>query len=545
MVLVFCALILTVLLGIAGFSLDLGNWYLHALRLQRSADAAALAGSVYLPNDFGAARAAALDNLARNNASHLNPVITQSASNPTMLKVSLSETVPTYFVGLVGVRPIDMDRTAVAEYRPYVPMGSPSNVLGTEPTNLPQWEKLTSRGMQSHYWLNISGGNTPKANGDRYSGGNCSQTADRCSSGPAVPDGNTDFSPEGQAYVVRVPEGVTGNLQIQAFDAGFAYVNDSCTQSTLNNANNFSPAGTNLYRSGNNEPACTGDQSTNTALPAPDTTYELFTPETSPGGSRRINTGGCTPRTFAGTKDNIAPLVNPGSAQYNATFTGWFRKWSTLCTITIGASNPAGDYVLKVSTNLNANGLNRFALRAAIMSTSTTVNQAQTSKISLFAKGRLVIYAHENTGNVEFFLARLNSATAGRDLTLTLFDIGDADGGASLSVVPPPDATNDGSPMTNFGNCTYTPPGSTTYKPTTSTCGINNMTSSVFNGRITNIRIPLPDEYRCNDSDVNGCWTRMRLTYGAGGVQDTTSWEVALNGNPLHLVTDPDFTEAP
>jgi Flp pilus assembly protein TadG len=537
-VLALNALCLTVLMAVGGFAVDLGSWYLSASRLQRAADAAALAGSVYLPNDFAAAKRAAEENLANHAAQTKVVSITQSAAQPTMLRVSLEETVQNSFVSLLGHKSQRIARTATGEYRPYVPMGSPSNVLGVEPDirTFPQWEKDTIVGKQSSYWLNIVGGNTPKGNGDRYSGGSCSGGADRCDSSAPIPTGNQDYSPDGQAYVVRIPDGVTGNLEIQAFDPVFAYVNDYCTQNTLDGANDYSPPGTNLYRKGNSEPACTGDQSTDTSKPAPDTTFQLYTPEGTNGGSRPVSTGTCSAKTYEGYKGRIVDKVRPGSSRYDPDFVAAFRKWTPVCKLSIGAGYPPGDYVLRVSTTLNSNGLNRFALRTAIMSSPTTVDDSRTSQLSMFSKGRLVVYAHDNSSDVMFYLARIHSGAAGHDLTLTLFDIGDAAGGASLSVVPPDEATNNGSPLENFTGCMYTRPGSSTLQPTGTGCGITGMSSGSYNGKIVSIRIPVPAEYRCNDSSSEGCWVRMRLNYGAGSVQDTTSWEVSLNGQPLHLV---------
>ena len=45
------ALLMLPLLAFAGFAVDIGYWYTHANRMQRAADAAALAGVVWMPND--------------------------------------------------------------------------------------------------------------------------------------------------------------------------------------------------------------------------------------------------------------------------------------------------------------------------------------------------------------------------------------------------------------------------------------------------------------------------------------------------------------
>lgn len=553
-VLAYSALILVVMVALGGFGVDVGNWYLQAQRLQRSADAAALAGSVYLPGEVTTARTIAEKTLASNVDQSNIKSIAQRDGHPTQLRVQLTKTVPNYFVSLLGYKQITLTRAAVGEYRPYIPMGSPSNLLGDEPSNGNSWEKASTVGLQNNYWLNISAAGTGKTTGDRYSSGPCNGAA-ACTTSRTAPFSNDDFSRTGQDYIVRINPGTTGTLAIEAYDAGFAHVGDSCSEN-LANANNFSPPGTNLYRAGNSEPGCTGDNISNTSATPMNTTYQLFTPELSAGGSQPITTGTCTAKTYVGWKNAIANKVNPASGQYDATFTGWFRKWNRMCTLYIdGTQIGSGDYILRVSNAVvNSNGtvstahvgLNRFALRAAMLASNGTVNTTNTQNISMFAKGRLVVYAHENTGDVVFYIARLQSGAAGRQLTVTLFDIGDAAGGANLSFLPPTDARLDttddgidnGSPLTAFSSCRYTPPNSNTYVNTASNCSINGMTSSAYNGRIVNINVPIPLGYSCNDASSEGCWTRLRIHYGAGSTQDTTSWEVALDGNPVRLVND-------
>ena len=52
---VWMALLLLVLLAFCGFGIDVANWWYIGQKEQRAADAAALAGSIYMPNDFATA----------------------------------------------------------------------------------------------------------------------------------------------------------------------------------------------------------------------------------------------------------------------------------------------------------------------------------------------------------------------------------------------------------------------------------------------------------------------------------------------------------
>lgn len=63
--LVLAALMLRPLLAFAGFATDVGAWYARASRIQRAADAASLAGVVWMP-DLTQARTVALATAQRN-----------------------------------------------------------------------------------------------------------------------------------------------------------------------------------------------------------------------------------------------------------------------------------------------------------------------------------------------------------------------------------------------------------------------------------------------------------------------------------------------
>lgn len=542
------ALLLTALVGIGGFAVDVGNWYLHISRLQRAADAAALAGSVYLPGDNTKAIQVARELIDKNSLSTSIKVIGPHPSHPTRLRVELTEHVDNYFLSILGFESIDLTRVAVGEYHPYIPMGSPSNVLGVEVPQYNAWEKPSAVGMQSHYWLNISSAGNDKSTGDRFSSGKCSGGTDNCT-GSAPPLQNADFSPSGQSYVVRIRDGVAGRLAIEAFDPGFAYVGDLCNASTITTSNTaYSATNTAVTTWGANNPACTGDQMQNTSATPPDITFQLYTPEQSAGGSQPIAIAGCNPTNgagfYPGYKGNIMSKYNS-----DATFRSYFRNWSRVCTIDIGGVFASGDYILRVSNGTSSarDGLNRFALRAGFLSPGNVVDTSKTSKISLFSQGRLVIYAKDSNADATFYIARILPSAKGQTLVVTLFDIGDAADGANLSFAPPLDATTNGGPMTSFATCRYTKPGSTTYISMEPGCTITGMYSTAtgkfpvgFNGRIVHLKVTLPSDYSCDESSAEGCWTRLKLHYNSGNVTDTTSWQAALDANPSHLVPDND-----
>ncbi|HYA69043.1 MAG TPA: pilus assembly protein TadG-related protein, partial [Acidimicrobiales bacterium] len=63
---VYVVLAIFVIMGMAAFVIDLGYWYFQASRVQRAADAAALAGVTYMPGDVPDATAVAR-NVAQAN----------------------------------------------------------------------------------------------------------------------------------------------------------------------------------------------------------------------------------------------------------------------------------------------------------------------------------------------------------------------------------------------------------------------------------------------------------------------------------------------
>ena len=65
---VFIALVLVIMLMFAAFTVDFGSWYTRSAELKRAADAAALAGVVWMP-EFDQAQQYALATAKRRTAS--------------------------------------------------------------------------------------------------------------------------------------------------------------------------------------------------------------------------------------------------------------------------------------------------------------------------------------------------------------------------------------------------------------------------------------------------------------------------------------------
>ncbi len=127
------AMLLFVLL--AATVIDLSWYWTNNLRMQRAADAAALAGVVFLPGNtasaYAAARAEATKNgytAGVNGVTAVTPV--QDPTNSRRLNVTITGNVGTYFARAVGITSWPARRDAKADFVLPVPMGSPQNYYG-------------------------------------------------------------------------------------------------------------------------------------------------------------------------------------------------------------------------------------------------------------------------------------------------------------------------------------------------------------------------------------------------------------------------------
>jgi hypothetical protein len=132
-IVVIFALMLTVLIGMVGIAIDTTYAWRESLRVQRAADAAALAGVVYMPGNFNSttpsASSTALAEATKNGFT--GGVSPSRANNPRELDVSVTADVPTFFSRIFGINTFTVTRSAKAVFVQPVPMGSPENYYGT------------------------------------------------------------------------------------------------------------------------------------------------------------------------------------------------------------------------------------------------------------------------------------------------------------------------------------------------------------------------------------------------------------------------------
>ncbi|MGB7859035.1 MAG: Tad domain-containing protein, partial [Acidimicrobiia bacterium] len=132
------ALMMVTLVGLAGFGTDLAWFYLNASRVQRAADAGALAGVIQMPDDFTQAEIDAKSTTKANNyedgVDNATIGVAVVPTNPNQLDVTVRDVVPTFFAKIFGMSDVTIARTARAEYVPPLRLGSPTGIMGNDPT---------------------------------------------------------------------------------------------------------------------------------------------------------------------------------------------------------------------------------------------------------------------------------------------------------------------------------------------------------------------------------------------------------------------------
>jgi Flp pilus assembly protein TadG len=258
-VLVWMALTLVVLLMFAGFMVDLGAWYQQSQDLQRAADAAALAGSTYLPGSPGNgnpalcpapggaaptdAYCAALKTLIKNGYPNATLTATPDPNNNRQLDVTVTQSgISQYFTSFF-MGPLTFTRNAHAQFSQPIDLGSPQNYFGTG--TLMGFTGFVPNSTPN-FWATIAGYCAAKESGDEYASGfdgnvgnvhngsytlgasfptDCDPTQDSRIGNPSPvcnlgQNENCEFDPLGYEYTIVVPPGLS-NAHVYLFNAGF------------------------------------------------------------------------------------------------------------------------------------------------------------------------------------------------------------------------------------------------------------------------------------------------------------------------------------
>lgn len=421
-------------------------------------------------------------------------------------------------------------------------MGGAGNTLGNDP------ERWTTSGYERPYfWLNVAGPLSTKVNGDRYTAGDCTGAYSGCSAAT-----NLDYAEQGYVYRVSVDDDATDeDLRVQVFDPAFTEVENACTGVNLPAPGSTwdaraailvsqgAPAdAATRYARGNSE-WCVADARYGGS--DVETTYLVRAPDATP--ENPVDNAVICAVTFGAYNEFVHRLLNQSDGYRDGPigpeqmpFVDHFRRWADVCTVP-AVDVVAGDYLLQVTTTADRSsppssltrfdptvatgGHNKYAVRAGSGSPGTATFA---DGVEVSADGRLPIYVNQaGAGTTSGFqLARVPSRYAGRTLELELFDVADG-ANAEVTLVPPADRTGSALPP-----CTFTRDAPTPVVTTSATCTLTGLTNASYNGRTVTVALDLPEDYRCETRDPDGCRFRLSLDFGAGAPTDQTTWTARI-----------------
>lgn len=470
-------LLLIPLLLMVGLSVDVGGWYNRASEVQKAADAAALAGVVWLP-DIGAAESHAQAAAERNGyPSSGDTSVSVERVGDRRLRVTIEErNVGSFFYGAVGGNDIDITRSATAEYVLPVPLGSPDNRFGNDPD--------LHVSQRPNFWAAINGPYMNKESGDPYST-RCQNPGSQSSCN--YEGGNPEYRDFGYYYAVEVPQEAVGEqLTVQIYDAPYR------------NSGSSAGDGPQIYNA--------NYQRTSFELFEADATQLDHTDNPSMAGE--CNSG-------------------PGYRMFTQGDSTGRNSWYTLCRINAAKE---GMYVLQVKSGSitghsdTGTGNNAYAVRATM---------SGSDQPSVYGIGDMSIFTNSVGSVASFYLAEVDPVHAGKTFELRLFDPGDGNSGTyDLSILMP-----DGS----VADCRYTDGEGNMGSNGPCTIRTRDPWASppnIYNNKWLTIEIPLADGYDCDPDSATGCWWRVSYDFGSGEPTDRTTWAARIIGDPVHLVED-------
>lgn len=566
-IVVIFALMLTTLIGLVGFAIDVTYAWRNGLQIQRAADAAALAGVVYLPGDMTTGSNKA-KTIAAANGYPSGVTATQSiiggVIDPRKMDVSITASVPTFFVGLFGINQWTITKTARAAYVLPVPMGSPLSYMGvgcfvlsngsspftTKQTSpAPPTCSTTGNGQSGITTAGTSGGTSlgslgafgavitrggNQENGDAFLPANNTP-----GTGWTVGTGgvNTLRDPNGYFYTVTLP---AAGSSIQLFDPGFCAMGGNGSNSSWGTGDHWiGPSGT--------------GHEVSTFY------YVLNTNDTPMIPSNWQYMHSFDKSYLANNGFDPANGANPGSATSGCDAT-WHNKW-----VTLASGLGPGTYEVEVSTtdpnnaavNANTNAENMFAIQA-VGGTDASGNGP-----TVFGYDKMCVYNNLMANNVlqQFYLAKVDAVTgAGKTLTIDLFDVGDSTAG-TIQILSPAGPSGTQVKVSSFQYTTFSydassppnrvgPPGNCNSSKSdacsdsaASQIIVAAAGGSSFNNTWIEITVPLvalngsgtPSGGAYGSGSLwQGGWWQVQYNVSAGN--DTTTWSVNVNGNPVHLL---------
>ncbi len=512
--LMIVALSFMLFMALMGIAIDIAWFQYNVDKMQRAADAGALAGVVYLPGNVAGAQTAAANAVKRNGYENgvggATVTVGQEPANDKMIRVTVAAPVPTFFARMFGNVTFPGTRNARAEFVLPVPMGSPQDYFGIyqlcqsggacvpvhDAPTAGSGPALASQG----FWGAVITSGGQRSNGDAYS--------------PAYDGGaspNASYDPNGYTYIVDFPTGTVAG-EVWLFDPAFCATGH----------------GSSSYLG-------TGDHWIGTGGQPVTTEYRLWdmngTPYTTTDDTLLAS------KTYSSQNQVDKSANYKGDQKYSDG--GYDGSSSADCSADVNHNNwvlmPSapltdGQYRLQVTTS-NAGNLGTSAENMFGIEVKSNIGTGA----RVYGQSRMVAYANVAAGASLFYLAQIPAVHAGKTLEIKLFDPGDVGGNATLRIKKP---TSTGYVDATFS---YTANGGSGSQSGTNVTSLVTASSgtTLYNNAWVTITIVLPTNYGSGGLTPPGepepAWWKIEYTITSAG-NDTTTWETNIRGNPVHLV---------
>ena len=583
----FLAVFMILLLGLV---LDTARLFILAAQAERVAEAASLAGALYMPDYFSLAynqanslplspdgqyaedRACAI---ARANGITACPVgvgqigadVEAVPTNKYEIQVTVTLQADVFFLSYVapGLSSTTVARTAVAQYLPPIQLGSRNYYFGDETAQ----DAVGGTPLQN-FWARVNGPYEIKDHGDAYTPkwqegpDDARTTTDLASStlyidrfptaynamtnhpqygSPIIQSPNLNQQPAGFTgangvagynYEIVVPAGNTTTWQVQLYNPAFdpPYQLDANTPESLGDACNdptYRISSCNLpggYKTDQkNEYLQMSYSLYYVPLPferATDSPIATWAAPSLDLYSSDLTAHGCTIGSQAWDPDGKTTGLNgtPGCVALPSyiTYSGgtYTNHWYAVPTFTF--SNP-GTYRLALETT-GQYGYHQYAVKVTDTLGNPPPQVGGQSVLRLWAWNDMCVYYNKSGVNAIFDLGEIPAAYAGKTLTFSLFDPGDAGGSVYLEIL---DQNNN--PVTF----------SSSQLPWLRLAGGGTQidaSNGYYNALWLYLPVPIPATY--NPTPGNDWW---KIEYIATNPTDTVTASITLSGSPIHLVS--------
>jgi Putative Flp pilus-assembly TadE/G-like len=576
-----------VLIGFVAIVIDVSWYWSNTLRVQRAADAAALAGAVDLPakpggagvltlgTGTGDAYAEAAKNGYTNGAGGVIVTPVQDPGNADQMDVSISAPVNTFFMRVFGISTITATRASKALFTLPVPMGSPENYYGVfgpvrSATTFTYGTPITTTynntydllgpgapcpngaancflGYPYHgisgqtlndrgFWATMNTEGAANVNGDAYQpfydtvGSTAAKTCP--AAGKACYDAFNYYN-----YAISMPPNTTGGY-VYVFDPVFCAtdLSDGTGDRWFDNDTDKVSSWYELFSDPNNTPYDLTDDSL--VVSSGTKFQDIAASDSKMGGPGTGNE--CMQKTTAygdGRDYHDAwYLLNPSNPLTGGA-NGTVYRLHTTSSVPSGQSDSF--------SQKNADGEQSFAVFAKdTEGTCSTVSGVTTctNEPSVYGLGAMQMFtplsSSGGTTSSEFYLAQVPAFYAGKTLEVNLWDPGDTSPLSANVAIEIPTAAG-WSPISMTWTAVKGTTNSNAVNCSQSSSGMSIVTAtptSQFNGCWLTVDVAIPGSPSPYQALQNGWWKIKYTMTGNGTSSDVTTWTAAILGNPVHLV---------